>query len=484
MDVYQWLILALVTGIAVTTAFHALLYKRDPRSAFAWVAICLLFPLAGPALYAFFGINRIRMRARKLQQERAFQIELDRDRSASLKPFAVSSQGFPDDYVNIRRVADAVTRRPLVSGNRVTPLVNGENAYPDMLEAIASAEHSVFLSSYIFQCDTSGLMFVDALADCVRRGVDVRVIIDGVGELYGLPRRVGKLLASCGIRVARFLPPRLLPPTLYINLRNHRKMLIVDGRVGYTGGMNISDRHLVEQPEPPSRASDIHFRISGPVVTQLEHAFLEDWYFCTGDEQMPQTPFDWSKQPASELGSAMCRAISEGPNEDFNKLGTILIGAISSARQRVIIVTPYFLPSREMIGALQSAALRGARVTVLLPEKSNLPYIHWATRNMLWEMLQFGVHTYYQPAPFAHTKLFIVDDFYAHIGSANIDARSLRLNFELNVEIFDREVVRQLAGYAETTKARSRIITSDELEGRSLPVRTRDALVWLFYPYL
>jgi cardiolipin synthase len=327
-------------------------------------------------------------------------------------------------------------------------------------------------------------MFVDALADCVRRGVDVRVIIDGVGELYGLPRRVGKLLASCGIRVARFLPPRLLPPALYINLRNHRKMLIVDGRVGYTGGMNISDRHLVEQPEPPSRASDMHFRISGPVVTQLEHAFLEDWYFCTGDEQMPQTPFDWSKQPAAELGSAMCRAISEGPNEDFNKLGTILIGAISSARQRVIIVTPYFLPSREMIGTLQSAALRGARVTVLLPEKSNLPYMHWATRNMLWEMLQFGVHTYYQPTPFAHTKLFIVDDFYAHIGSANIDARSLRLNFELNVEIFDREVVRQLAGYVETTKARSRIITSDELEGRSLPVRTRDALVWLFSPYL
>ncbi len=199
---------------------------------------------------------------------------------------------------------------------------------------------------------------------------------------------------------------------------------------------------------------------------------------------MPDTPHDWKSQATTSFATAACRAIAEGPNEDFNKLVTILVGAISSARQRVAIVTPYFLPSGEMISALQSAALRGVGVTLILPEKSNLPYMHWATRKMLWEVVGYGVNTYYQPPPFAHTKLFIVDDFYAQVGSANIDSRSLRLNFELNVEVFDRGLVQQLGDYVESTLKRSREVTIEELDGRSLPVRTRDALAWLFSPYL
>lgn len=484
MQITHWLILSLITAVAVATAGHALLYKRDPRSAFAWVAICLLFPVAGPLLYYFFGVNRIQTRAKKLQDEHSFHVKLGVARETALKPFETSHETLPEDYLYISRIADAVTRRPMVSGNTVTPLVNGEAAYPDMLGAIGAARHSVYLSTYIFQRDRSGKDFIAALADAKQRGVDVRVIVDGVGELYGLPRRASSLLASKGVRVARFLPPRLLPPTLYVNLRNHRKLLIIDGRLGYTGGMNIADRHLAEQPEPPSRASDIHFRIEGPVVIQLEHAFLEDWKFCTGEGKLPEVIHDWTAQPASGRGSAVCRAIPEGPNEDFNKISSILVGAISSSRQRVSIVTPYFLPSREMIGALQSATLRGVGVSIILPRKNNLPYIQWATQKMLWEMVEYGVQVYYQPPPFAHTKLFIVDDIYAQIGSANLDPRSLRLNFELNVEIFDRRAVQMLAQYVESTRGRSAQVTLEELDNRSLPVRLRDALFWLFSPYL
>lgn len=484
MEIRQWLILTLVTVIAVAAAGHALLNKRDPRSALAWVAICLFFPVAGPLLYAFFGVNRIRTRAKKLQRERSFHLKLSEDRAAALDPFKTSYTTLPEDYLYIGRIADAVTRHPLISGNTVTPLMNGDAAYPDMLASIASAGHYVFVSTYIFQTDRTGLRFVEALAAAAKRGVEVRVIVDGVGELYGLPRRVSRLLKSRGVRVARFLPPRLMPPTVYINLRNHRKLLIVDGRVAHTGGMNISDRHLADQPPPPARASDIQFRIEGPVVMQLEHAFLEDWYFCTGEDSLPGVVHDWSAQPREELGPAVCRAIVEGPNEDLNILSVVLVGAVSSARQRVFIVTPYFVPSREMIGALQSASLRGVAVTLILPEKNNLPYVKWATQNMLWEMVEYGVQVYYQPPPFAHTKLFIVDDIYAQIGSANMDPRSLRLNFELNVEVFDRVVVGQLADHVTEIRNRSRLIAVEELDDRPLPVRTRDALAWLFSPYL
>ncbi len=484
MSVIQWLILLLITAVAVTTAVHALLFKRDPRSAFAWVAICLLFPIAGPLLYAFFGINRIRTRAKKLQEERPFRIELDESRRAPLEPFEVTYANLPDEYQNIARTADAVTRHPLVSGNVISPLADGESAYPEMLSAVDSAEKFVLLSTYIFQRDDSGMRFVESLGNAVSRGVDVRAIVDGVGEYYGLPRRVGRSLKKRGVRLARFLPPKLIPPTLYVNLRNHRKLLIVDGKVGFTGGMNIADRHLAQSPEPPARTRDIHFRFEGPVVSQLELTFLDDWHFCTGDETPPGPAYDWSKRCVKSQATAVCRAIAEGPNEDFNTLSAILVGAISSARRRVLIVTPYFLPSREMIGALQSAALRGAAVTVIMPEKNNLPFVHWATRKMLWEMIELGINVYYQPPPFAHTKLFIIDDFYAQVGSANLDPRSLRLNFELNVEVFDRALVRRLTDYTESIQRLSRRITLEELDGRSLPVRTRDALAWLFSPYL
>lgn len=484
MLISQWLVLLLISAVAITTAIHALLYKRDPRSAFAWVAICLLFPLAGPLLYVFFDINRIQTRAKKLQQERPFRIELDETRRAPLAAFEVSYEALPDEYQNIGRTADVITRRALVSGNAISPLADGESAYPEMLGAIDSAQNFVLLSTYIFQRDESGMRFVESLGNAVNRGVDVRVIVDGVGELYGLPRRISRLLKARGVKVARFLPPKIIPPTLYLNLRNHRKLLIVDGRVGFTGGMNIGERHLAQSPEPPARIRDIHFRFEGPVVGQFEHTFLEDWLFCTGDDTLPEAPYNWSGQAVSSQASAVCRVIAEGPNEDHNMLSTILVGAISSAKRRVAIVTPYFLPSREMIGALQSAALRGAEVIVMMPEKNNLPYVHWATRKMLWEMIEYGVHAYYQPPPFAHTKLFIVDDFYAQVGSANIDPRSLRLNFELNVEVFDRGLVRRLSDYVGSIQKRSRAVTLEELDGRSLPVRTRDALAWLFSPYL
>jgi len=188
------------------------------------------------------------------------------------------------------------------------------------------------------------------------------------------------------------------------------------------------------------------------------------------------------KPPAK--GDVICRVVTDGPNEDLGKLAMIMTGAVALARKQVAIMTPYFPPPTELINSLQAAALRGVEVSIILPQKSNQPLVHWATRNMLWELLQYGVRVYYQPPPFVHSKLLLVDDHYAHFGSANIDPRSLRLNFELVVEVFNEEFVARLRSHFDRIKATAYEESLAGVDGRALPIRIRDALAWLFSPYL
>ena len=472
----QWTVGFLSIALTLGTAGHALMFKRDPRTSWGWIAVCLLFPLIGSLLYLLFGINRVQTRAKQLTHRLPFFHSFVHKRPEI--PLVYHSQAgvAPEDW-KIACISDMVTRRPLMPGNRIEALHNGEEAYPAMLEAIEGAGRYVYLSTYILEANRTGRQFVDALARARTRGADVRVLLDGIGELYSFPRG-GRLLKRQGVRFARFIPPRLMPPSVHVNLRNHRKILVTDGRTAFTGGMNIGDRHLAGDEDNPSRVIDLHFRVTGPVVRQIEEVFLEDWTFATGEDKAPD-PGD----PAP-AGNAFCRAIVDGPGEDLDKLAMILVGAVSAAQRQILIMTPYFLPSREMVGALQAAALRGVEVAVLLPGRNNLPFVHWATRNMLWELLQWGIRIYYQPPPFVHTKLFVVDGRYAQIGSANLDPRSLRLNFELAVELFDSGVVGDLAAHVESCRDRSREILLEEVDGRPFPVKLRDSLAWLFSPYL
>ena len=465
----QTLILVLFHAVlAPITALHALISKREPRGAFAWIAVCVLAPLAGPLLYLLFGVNRIRSRAQRF----------------ALPAFVPAE---PDPHEKLAAASDAVDlpvdtppspyRHPLLAGHMVEPLFNGEQAYPAMLEAIESAREQICLTTYIFGSDRSGQAFIDALTRAAQRGVEVRVIIDGFGELYSFPP-ASRLLARAGVHVARFLPPRLFPPSLSINMRNHHKILTVDNRVGFTGGMNISDRHRVDDPGQTTPTADIHFCIHGPVVAQLSTEFLRTWTLSTGEL------FEYPPAVADAGGPFHCRVIADGPDEEIDHLTTLLAAAVASARDSVRIMTPYFLPPRELIGALQAAAARGIDVHVVIPEKSNLRYIDWATRNMLWELLQRGVRVSLQPAPFNHGKLFVVDDNYSLIGSANWDPRSLRLNFELQVEIHGRLCAAALSHYIEKRAEAGRKITLAEVDQRGFLIRLRDSLCWLLSPFL
>jgi len=477
MDILRWILIALNIVVAVAAGGHALLFKRDPRTALGWIAVCILFPLLGSLLYFLFGINRIRTRARKLHGLFPLRFDFDPEDAEVAAAPSPSSLSVSAEFSEIVKISSAVTRRPIVEGNTIELLCNGEQAYPAMLAAIDQAQTSLFLATYIFETNRSGRQIIEALARAHSRGVTVRVIIDGIGELNSFPR-AGTLLVKRGVPIARFLPPKFYPPAVHINLRNHRKILVADSNVGFVGGMNIGDRHLVDLPDNSKRVRDIHFRLTGPVVPQIERVFLDDWSFCTG-APAPSRP-----APPPKTGRALCRTIVDGPSEHHGKLATILFGALSTARRRIAMMTPYFLPSRELITALQNAALRGVEVEILLPARSNLPFVQWATAKMLWEVLQSGVRVFYQPPPFVHSKLLIIDDHYAQVGSANIDPRSLRLNFELAIEIYGRTVAEVLTPHFEESLKSSREITLREMDARSIAVRTRDAVAWLFSPYL
>ena len=476
MTLYLLLVLEILLSAAAVG--HALLHKRDSRAALGWVAVSVVFPYIGPLLYYVFGINRIRTRAQRLGLRSQLRIEAPGFQPVGNETPATERPSVPETLMAIARVSDTVTGAPLLPGNSLEMLCNGEQAYPAMMKAIRDARRRIFLTTYIFETNRTGRYFIDALAAAAARGVDVRVMLDGVGELYSLPR-AGNLMRRRGVAVARFLPPRIYPPSLHINLRNHRKLMAVDGCVGFIGGMNIGDRHLVaNRARSRHPVRDVQFKVIGPVIRQLEQCFAEDWRFCTGQG------IDLFPPCHENAGGSLCRAIVEGPNEDLDKLSSILGGAIGAARKRIAVMTPYFLPPRGLIGALQTAALRGVKVDVVLPARSNLFYVDWATRNMLWEILKWGGRVYLQPAPFAHTKLFLVDGTYAQVGSANIDPRSLRLNFELNLEVFDPVFAGHIEGFIDRAIDASSPLTAEALDRRSLPAKLRDAAVWLSDTYL
>lgn len=475
MIVY-WLILVFHILIMPVVIFHALICKRDHRAALGWIGIIIIFPIAGSLLYFIFGINRLHSKALLFAGKHLPFMRAERTAMVAIGHTDPLAQAVPKPY--LATVGGRATGARLYGGNKVELLLDGEGFYPRLLATIADAHHYICLSSYIFSSKKIGAEVVNGLRDAVARGVTVYVLVDGVGAWYTLPRVI-RPLCKAGVQVARFLPPSFIPPSIGINLRNHRKIVVVDGRTGFFGGMNIDQRHMVQAKGNRNATSDVHFEVRGPVVAGLQLVFIDDWHFAT------RQTLHLQPQPAPEQpGDTICRVIDDGPDESLDFLAATLNGIFSAARSKITIVMPYFLPSREMTAALQSATLRGVRVRLILPEKSNLRMVDWATRNMLWELIIWHVEVYYQPAPFAHTKLILVDDHYVLGGSTNLDARSLRLNFELGVELFDSAFAAHVQKYIEAIVQRSRRLDLEELDNRPYWQRVRDAFFWLFSGYL
>ncbi len=458
---------------AALASVHVLLHKRDTRAATIWISIVWTLPVLGSVLYLALGVNRIRRRAVRLGVRKTYTRPVPDD-------LGEPEHAGAEHLKHIARVVSRFTTQPLTSGNRIDPLVNGDTAFPAMLTAIDAAEKSVSLCSYIFDNDPSGMKFIAALQRAVGRGVAVRVLVDAAGTRYSWPPITWKL-RHARIPFAKFLPTSILTPwrVATINLRNHRKSLIVDGQTAFTGGMNIRHGNMILE-HPKSPVQDLHFRVTGPVVEELQEAFANDWAYTTnetldGEPWFPGLP---------ETGDVIARVVPDGPDGDFENARWTLLAALAEAQNSVKIVTPYFLPDATIITALNLAALRGVQVDIILPSKSNLPFVHWASRALWWQVLERGCRIWLTPPPFDHSKLMIVDGHWVMLGSANWDTRSLRLNFELNVECYGRSFAAEMEKIVAKKTATAREATLAEVDRRSIPAKLRDAIARLFSPYL
>lgn len=472
---------ALVTVLAmVWTAVHIIMKKRDTRAATGWLGLVWFAPLLGVCLYWLFGINRIHRKARRKRvdkEEVAFpesNFQVDTDAMQAVVRRATGRNGL----LELCRLSTKVTGRPLLDGNRIEPLCNGDTAYPQMLAAIKRARRSVALSTYIFDNDAWGRKFQTALKAALDRGVEVRVLVDAVGARYSFPSIIGRLRRE-GIAVAAFMKTRLPWRFGYANLRNHRKILIIDGHTAFTGGMNIRAASVLSD-KPARPVQDIHFQIQGPVVAEIQQIFAEDWCFSTREKLQGAAWFPF----VDRCGKILARAIPDGPDENFNKLMFVMLGAITTAKSSIRIVSPYFLPDNELLMALRVAALRGVAVEILLPGTPNLRLVKWASDALLEELVQSGCRIFYSRPPFDHSKLMVVDGAWVLLGSANWDARSLALNFEFNVECYDVELARQVEDIVDGKRHQARRIGLTELRAAGWPLRLRNRLIRLFSPYL
>lgn len=464
--------------VSLAASGHAVLFKRDTRAAIGWVGIIWLAPVVGTLLYVWLGINRIERRARSLRLNRP-RPELSPGLTQC--PGPLLDETLEPDGAHLKPLVTLVgdvTRRPLLEGNRVVPLVNGDQVFPAMIEAIDAAVQSVTLSTYIFGNDRVGKLFLDALQRAAARKVEVRVLIDDVGARYTWPT-MPRLLRRAGIPCATFLPTLIPWRFQYSNLRTHRKIMIVDGRIGFTGGINIREGFCLDlQPKHP--VEDLHFRVAGPIAAQLQQVFVDDWAFATGAVLAGDVWFPGSVRD----GPVLARGIPDGPDDDFENCRLTFLGALACARSSILVVTPYFLPDAALIAALNVAALRGVAVDIILPQQSNLALVQWASTAQLREVLERGCRVWLSPPPFDHSKLMVVDGLWSLVGSANWDPRSLRLNFEFNLECYSRELATFLTELARSKLQRARPVTLQDVDGRILPVRLRDGVARLLSPYL
>ncbi len=465
-----YLVVALGGVLATFASAHAALRKRDVRSAIGWVVVIWIAPIVGSLAYFVLGVNRVQRRALAI-----FGPPEDDELHERVRPPAPGTSA--GGLSGLTRLVDGLARQPLVGGNAVRTLAGGEATYSAMLKAIREAERSISVQTYIFDHDATGLEFAEELHRAQARGVEVRVLVDGVGDRYTSPSMV-KTLRRRGLNARHFLPTVLPWRAPYFNLRNHRKILVVDGRIGFTGGMNIKEGHRERADE--GQTQDVHFELRGPVVAHLQSVFAEDWQFTAHEMLQGDAWFP----PVEIAGPVRARGISDGPDRDLDRISWTLRGALACAERRIRFATPYFLPVSGLAQALQVAARRGVTVDIFLPERSNLLLVGWASRAMWAQVLEGGCRIWLVPPPFDHSKLMLMDDEWSMVGSANWDPRSLRLNFEFNVELHDREVNRSIDRIFQKKMRKAHRLTVEEVEGRPLAIKLLDGASRLLSPYL
>ena len=466
---------SLVAGAGA--AIHAAMTKQDVRAAIGWVGVALFSPLFGAMFYFVAGINRIR-HTRVSQQRDEARLNYHSPEQESLHDVVPYSSA---QFASLRTLGDQISQFSVVGGNSVRPLAGGDEAYPAMMQAIRQARHCIAMQSYIFDSDPIGREMAQALIEAHERGVQVRVLIDAIGSKYSRPP-IARMLHRAGVRVALFMTnPLGVLRMPYANLRSHRKVLVVDGTFGFTGGMNVRAA-FVRALEGDKTNRDVHFQLEGPVVAQLMAVFTHDWNFTT-HELLKGDP--WFPAPPSQaVGSVPMRCVPSGPDRAVVATRNMLLGALAVAQRHIRIQSPYFLPDQPLILALATAARRGITVDVVIPARNNLRLINYAMMAQLDQIVRTGCRVWRAVGPFDHSKLMTVDGAWSYIGSSNMDPRSLRLNFELDTEVYDHDLAQWIGSRIDEHIVGARQVTLEDLNRQPFLKRLRNKVIWLASPYL
>jgi len=468
----------LVTGIPV--AVMIILEKRSPFKTIAWILVLILVPLIGLVFYLFFGQE---FRKQKLFSRRGIK-SLSKIRRLSTKQ--LREIGHTDlqlnaevlEKKNIIRLLLNNSSSLLTTGNQLKILNNGKETFEAIFSAIKKAKHHIHLEYYIFSEDKIGNQVKDLLIKKSKEGVEVRIIVDDVGS-WDLKEKYFSELRENGIEIYPFMEVRFPRLTSRVNFRNHRKILIVDGIIGFTGGLNIADRYIEGKPKiGPWR--DTHLQITGDAVATMQVVFAADWYFVINENLAGEKYFP----PLTEENGTPVQITASGPDSDWESIEQAFFAAILNAREYVYITSPYFMPPQTIVSALKTAALSGVDVRIIIPEKSDATMSKWCSFSYVEQLLEAGIKIYFYQHGFIHSKTLMIDDIFSTIGTTNLDFRSLETNFEINAFIYEKKFTRLMLKHFTNDLKNSREIKLNEWKKRSWRFKLRESLAHIVSPML
>lgn len=485
-SLWSWFVAAEIVLVTITVV-SILRRRKEPMAMLAWIFATLLLPIIGPTLYFLIGSTRVRRKASKQRRRIVHLIDsIDREaRRRSLERAPTRDRPdrpeplLPPDLSTVESIGRRLLEMPAVTGNEVRVYGEADETYGGLEVAIRAARHHVHLQYYIWQADETGAHFRDLLIEKTREGVECRVLLDSVGCLT-LPRRFYQPLLDAGVRVGWFLPLAPLRRRRWsVHLRNHRKIAVMDSETSFVGSQNIGDEYR-GRLKKLSPWYDTHLRIRGPATLFLQQVFAEDWVFATGEVLSGDEYF----RPPVRPGDSIVQIVPTGPDQDTSVLSQLVFAAVSGATESIRIATPYFVPDPPMIAALTYACVRGVRVQLVLPTRSDNWLVLWAGRSFYAELVAAGVEIYEFDAGMLHSKIVTIDDRWCMIGSANMDVRSFRLNFEITALIYDRRTARDLSQEIDMRCQQSRRIAEAHVWNRGLTGQLMEGAARLFAPLL
>ena len=472
---------ALSICAAILASIHVILRRGDNRSAIGWLGLFWLgYPLIGCLIYLMVGVNLISRDKKAIGADILSKNRRRRPKRAQTGTHSHRTLSIPPHMHTLKKMGDSILGNKLHSGDDIQLLSGGSEAYPAMLEAIESATRSIAMASYIFKDDIAGRFFADALERAKNRGVQVRVLIDAMGSSHG-GRSVYRILKNRGLAVRRFMPTLGLPFLRFANLRNHRKLLIVDGQLAFTGGMNVDVAFWPEhRPAGMTPKTDAHFVVRGPVIADLMAAFEEDWRFTTGEKLDGEI---W-KVASDDNGTMYARGIADGPDLSQRLTHCFILSALATAKHSIKIITPYFLPHSDIVSAMGVAVLRGVKIEILVPDPTNSMLVQWSSGDYLRKVQELGCVVWADKEQFSHAKMMVVDGCWSMIGSSNWDPRSLRLNFEFNLECHSEQLALRIEQYWVDHLQSAKLWNHSSPADRPRWMEIRDGIARLFTPLL